>query len=168
MAGLMKEIFSLRCQIILRLTALMVFCYPVLANADVKLPRIFSDRAVLQRDQPLPVWGWADPGEKVAVTLGAEHATAVTDQNGRWSVTLAAQPMSKKPLKLTVEGNNTVEVADLLVGDVWLCSGQSNMEFPLGACDADADIRTADFPLIRQFGVEYNFAQAPQTDVKGQ
>lgn len=158
----------MRSQMILRLAALTVSCFPMLACADVKLPRIFSDRAVLQRDQPLPVWGWADPGEKVAVTLGVEHAIAVTDPNGRWFVTLDAQPMSKEPLKLTVEGNNTVEVTDLLVGDVWLCSGQSNMEFPLGACDADADIRTADFPLIRQFGVEYNFAQAPQKDVKGQ
>ena len=158
----------MRCPMILRLTALTVFCLQISAHADVKLPRIFSAGAVLQRDRPLPVWGWADPEEKITVTLGTQEANTVTDNGGRWSVTLPAQAMSRIALTLTVQGNNTLAVHDLLLGDVWLCSGQSNMEFPLGACDAAEDIQAADFRLIRQFGVEYNFAEAPQPDVKGQ
>jgi sialate O-acetylesterase len=140
---------------------------PHLARADVKLPRLFGERAVLQRDRELPVWGWAAPGENVVVTLGKQSAETVADREGRWSVKLAAQPMSKEPLTLKVVGKNAIEVRDVLLGDVWLCSGQSNMEFPMAACDVAEDIRAADFPLIRQFGVAYNFAQAPQQDVIG-
>ncbi len=157
---------SWRCSIILWLAAFVSVSRQV--NADVKLPQLFSDRAVLQRDRPLPVWGWAEPDEKVTVSLGTKQAEAVTGKDGRWSVKLTAQPMSKEPLTLKVVGKNTVEVKDVLLGDVWLCGGQSNMEFPLGACDAGDDIKAADFPLIRQFGVTLNFAQAPQSDVKGQ
>jgi sialate O-acetylesterase len=137
-------------------------------SADVRLPRLFSDHAVLQRDQELTVWGWADPGEAVEVTLGAVSGRSTADPSGRWSVHLAAQPVSVDPVTLVVQGRNRLEVRDLLLGDVWLCSGQSNMEFPLGACDASEDIAAADFPLIRQFGVELNFAQVPQSDVRGQ
>ncbi len=100
----------------------------------------------------MPVWGWAEPGEKIAVTLGVQQAEAVTDKDGKWIVKLAVRAMSKEPLTLKVVGKNTIEVPDVLLGDVWLCSGQSNMEFPLGRCDAEADIRAADFLTIRQFG----------------
>ncbi len=136
--------------------------------AEVRLAQIFGDHAVLQRDQPLPVWGWAEPGEKVTVSLGTEHAQAVAGADGKWIVRLAAQKLSTEPLVLKVVGSNTIERQDILLGDVWLCSGQSNMEFPLGACDAQSDIQSADFPLIRQFGVEMHFAAMPQPDVKGQ
>ena len=141
---------------------------PLAVQAEVQLAQVFTPHAVLQRDKPLPIWGWAEPGEKIAVTLGARQAEAVADKDGKWIVKLAAQAMSKAPLTLKVVGNNTVEVPDVLLGDVWLCSGQSNMEFSLGGCDAGADIRAADFPLIRQCGVALNFAQAPQKDVQGQ
>ncbi len=157
---------SWRCSIIFWLSNIGCFSGQVLA--DVKLPRLFSDRAVLQRDRALPVWGWAEREEKVTVTLGTQTAETVTDQTGRWSVKLAAQPMAKEPLTLKVVGKNSIEVKEVLLGNVWLCGGQSNMEFPLAACDAADDIKSADFPLIRQFGVELTFSQAPQTDVKGQ
>ena len=104
------------------------------ARADVKLPAIFSDHVVLQRDRPLPVWGWAAPGEPVAVSLGAQKASATAGADGRWIVRLAAQPATKQPLTLTVAGKNTVTVSDVLLGDVWLCSGQSNMDMALGGC----------------------------------
>lgn len=155
------------CRIILSLSTVTLFCVPNCVHADIKLPQIFSDRAVLQRDRPLPVWGWAEPGENVSVTLGNERAESTADKTGKWLVRLPAQPMSKAPLTLTVVGKNTIEVKDLVLGDVWLCSGQSNMEFGLGGCDAGADIQAADFPLIRHFGVEYHFAATPQSDVKG-
>jgi len=135
--------------------------------AELRLPRIFADHAVLQRDKPLPVWGWADPGEQVTVELGSERAQGVADAQGRWQVVLRAQPASIEPLTLRVKARQTREIRDVLLGDVWLCSGQSNMEFPLGACDAQPDIESAQFPRIRHFGVGYHFAQSPQTDVEG-
>ena len=139
----------------------------VSAHADVTLSAVFSDHAVLQRDKPLPVWGWAAPGEQVSVSLGAQNGTATAGADGCWIVRLAAQPMSKEPLTLTVAGKNQVEIKDVLLGDVWLCSGQSNMEFGLGNCNAGDDIKAADFPLIRHLRTEYNFASGPAKDVKG-
>ncbi len=136
-------------------------------QAEVRMPALFADHMVLQRDRPLPVWGWAEPGERVRVTLGSESVEGVADADGRWQVTLRPQPVSKTPLEMTVEGKNRLLIQDLLLGDVWLCSGQSNMEWGLGGCDAPDDIQNADFPQIRQFGVEYHFAATPQTDVKG-
>jgi sialate O-acetylesterase len=141
----------------------------VSVRAEVKLAQIFSDHAVLQRDQPLPVWGWASPGEKISVSLGGQQAQSLAGDDGKWIVRIPSQPMSKEPLVLTVVGDgNTIERQDILLGDVWLCSGQSNMEFPLAACDSQPDIQSAEFPLIRQFGVEMHFASTPQSDVKGQ
>ena len=92
----------------------------------------------------------------------------MTDPQGKWLVRLGPQPVKKTPLSLRVTGSKTIELQNILLGDVWLCSGQSNMEFPLGACDAATDIQAADFPLIRHFGVDYHFAANPQSDVKGQ
>ena len=125
-----------------------------LLGAELTLARLFNNHAVLQRDQPLPVWGWANPGEKIRVELGDQSAETVTDPQGKWLVQLGPQPVKKTPLSLRVTGSKTIELQDILLGDVWLCSGQSNMEFPLGACDAATDIQAADFPLIRHFGVD--------------
>jgi sialate O-acetylesterase len=149
-------------------TLLCALTIPQFLQADIRLPKIFSDHAIIQRDQELTVWGWADPGESVAVAFGAEKSQTVADEAGRWAVKLAPQPVSASPLRMIVEGKNRIEFRDILLGDVWLCSGQSNMEFPLGACDASEDIQAASLPLIRQFGVELNFAQTLQTDVRGQ
>jgi len=135
--------------------------------AEVRLPSVFAENAVLQRDRPLPVWGWAEPGEEVTVSLGAEKAAAAAGRDGRWMVRLAAQPASKEPITLTAAGKNAIEVKNILLGDVWLCSGQSNMDWGLGGCDAPEDIAAANLPLIRHFRTEYNFASAPATDVKG-
>ncbi|MFM7844808.1 MAG: sialate O-acetylesterase [Planctomycetota bacterium] len=137
------------------------------AQADVRLAALFSDRAVLQRERPLPVWGWAEPGEEVQVRLQDTTARATAAADGRWQVTLPPQTASKKPVTLEVTGRNQVTVRDILIGDVWLCSGQSNMEWGLGGCDAPDDIRQADLPTIRHFGVEMNFAMVPQRDVRG-
>jgi sialate O-acetylesterase len=137
------------------------------ARADVRLPALFADHAVLQRDKPLPVWGWATPGETVRVQLGKETAETTAGKDGRWQVTLKPQTASKDPLTLSVAGANTITVKDVLLGDVWLCGGQSNMEWSLGGCDAPDDVKSADLPLVRQFGVDLHFATTPQTDVKG-
>ena len=112
-------------------------------EADVKLPAMFTDHAVLQREMPVPVWGWADPGEEITVAIAGQTHKTKADDKGKWRVTL--EPLAVgKPLKLVVEGKNRVAVNDILVGEVWLCSGQSNMEFPLvAAANGDLEIAAA-------------------------
>ncbi|MEI9999481.1 MAG: sialate O-acetylesterase [Verrucomicrobiota bacterium] len=146
------------------LLALLLCAAP--ARADVALPAIFGTHMVLQQGQTLPVWGTAAPGEAVAVTLGAQTAKTTADSAGKWRIDL--KPISAaQPLTLTVAGKNTLSFTDVLAGDVWVCSGQSNMEFPLhGAHDATTEIPKADEPQIRLFLVTKKTALQPQTDVK--
>jgi sialate O-acetylesterase len=141
------------------------------ACAEVKLPALFSDHMVLQRDKPLAIWGWATPGEQIRVSLGNRTAATTTGADGRWRVQLEPQPMSTTPFTLTVVGSNTVIVKDVLLGDVWLCSGQSNMSISVGhfnTPEVKQDIAAADLPLVRHFGIVENFADEIQTDVKGE
>jgi len=134
------------------LTALAACCG--VAQAEVKLASVFGDSMVLQRELPVPVWGWADPGEKVTVTFGDQQHTAEADKEGRWQVKLGALKASAQGATLKVEGSNTIELTDVLVGEVWICSGQSNMEWPLRASiNAKEEIEAADHPLIRLFNV---------------
>src|SRR5215212_9296253 len=101
------------------------------ARADVRPHPLFTDHMVLQRDVPLPVWGTARPGEAVTVTLNNQSDTATADGDGRWQVTLPPASAGG-PFALTVAGpNNSVQLTDVLVGEVWVCSGQSNMEWRL-------------------------------------
>ncbi len=137
-------------------------------RSEVKIAALFSDHAVLQRDKPLPVWGSANPGDAVQVSFGASKGEVKAAADGKWIVRLAAQPLSKEPLKLVVSSKGeTITLNDILLGDVWLCSGQSNMDMVLGGCQAPEDIKMADLPLLRQFAVEMNFASSPQQEVKG-
>ena len=136
------------------------------AQADVRLPTFFSDHMVLQRDVPLPVWGWAAPGEGVALRLGAESRTATADDQGRWSVRFDPRPATAPgaaPLTLEVEGRNRLAFTDVLVGEVWLCSGQSNMEFTFSEVLAPArEAAGTPDPRIRQFLVPRMGAPAPR------
>ncbi len=135
-------------------------------RAEVRLPQVFGDSMVLQRDKPLPVWGWADPGEKVAIAIGDNRADATADAAGRWRVTLKPMPAGG-PHSVSVRGKNTIDLKDVLVGEVWLCSGQSNMQWPLSATQrAGQDIPKAHFPKIRLLTVPTAVAGRPQTDVK--
>ena len=136
------------------------------AAANVRLPAVFSDHMVLEQNIKVPVWGWADAGEKVTVALGDEKQTATADSGGRWQVAL-------KPLKaggphtMTVAGKNTITVSDILVGEVWVCSGQSNMQMSVrSSADADAEIAAAKYPKIRLLTVARLTADEPQTDCK--
>jgi sialate O-acetylesterase len=124
------------------------------AQAETRLPHVFGSHMVLQRDREIPVWGWAEPGEDVTVRLGAGPAVATkADATGKWSLRLPAIAAGG-PFTLTVTGRNQVAFEDLLVGEVWVCSGQSNMEWPLAACTgAEAEIATADHPQLRQLKV---------------
>ena len=98
------------------------FCVAVASQADVRLPQIFGDHMVLQREQPIPVWGWADPGEEVSVELGDKAVSTVAGDDGRWMVKLPAQ-QAGGPVALTVKGKNSLTLTDVLLGEVWLCSG---------------------------------------------
>jgi sialate O-acetylesterase len=136
--------------------------------ADITLAPLFRDGAVLQRDQPLIVWGRAAAAEKVEVKFRNQSASVITSADGRWRVALKAEKASTVPSELVASGANTVVVRDVLVGDVWLCSGQSNMAFLVkSAIDADREIAAADFPLIRQFKVPLVVAEKPADDVTG-
>jgi len=137
------------------------------AAAEVKLPAVFGDQMVLQRDMPIPVWGWADPGESVTVRFAGQSQTVAADDAGKWSVKL--DPLAAGgPHELTVQGANVVRCADVLVGEVWLCSGQSNMQMTVGASkDREAEVAAADYPAIRMFTVQRKTAQEPQADCKG-
>lgn len=118
---------------------------------------IFGDHMVLQQDAKLPVWGWADPGEKVTVTVGGNTAVATAGADGKWRVTLAPLAETSKPVTVTVAGKNTVTFGDVLIGDVWICSGQSNMEYGGGKTADDVDN-----PNIRIFWVIKNATLTPQ------
>ena len=124
--------------------------------ADVRLPSLFSDHMVVQAERSIAVWGWAAPGEAVNVALGDRTAAATADVQGKWVARLATPAASRASHTLVVRGTNTLTIRDVLVGEVWLCSGQSNMEMQLkglhGQVDrADAEIAAADFPQIRMF-----------------
>ena len=136
--------------------------------ADVKMPAIFGDHMVLQEKAVLPVWGTADPGEKVTVTLGAQKASATADANGKWMVKLAPLPNVAAPMTMTVTGKNTLTFSDVVAGEVWICSGQSNMEFYLkGAHNAATELPKANDPQLRLFHVDHKVSLDPVTDVVG-
>lgn len=151
--------------ILVALTLLMV---GIPAQADVKLPTIFGNHMVLQRDKPIVIWGQAEPGETVVVSISNRNETTQADAQGQWRVALDAL-LAGGPHVLTVKGNNTLTCNDVLVGEVWLCSGQSNMAWSVSnANDADLETLSAGYPRIRMISVPQVASQTPQTEFKGQ
>ncbi len=150
-------------------TSIAALLFPAAALFAKVVPApLFQDHAVLQQGKPVPIWGTADPGEKVTVTFAGQTLATTADAAGRWRVTLAPLKVSAKPATLTLSGTNTVELNDILVGEVWLCSGQSNMEMKLAKADnAEAEIAAARFPLIRQFQVGYEVSNEPLNTAGG-
>jgi sialate O-acetylesterase len=155
------------------LASLLCLCAP--AMAAVRLPAILSDHMVLQRDAHVPVWGWAAPGEAVSVAFGKQTVRTSAAADGRWKVELDLRAASATPATLTVRGaGNQIIVSDVLVGEVWLGSGQSNMEKPLGeqrgqkpTFNAEAEIAAADYPQLRLFKVAPKWVAQPADDVAG-
>lgn len=150
------------------LSALLTLFIAAPLQADIRLPKLISDHLVLQRDQPLPLWGYAAPGEQVTVRLNsAATGTVTADQNGRWQLTLPPQ-VAGGPHLLEFQGQNLLKVQDVYFGDVFVASGQSNMELTMARLEEayPADLQSANYPLIRQFNVpqRYDF-KAPQTDL---
>lgn len=138
----------------------------VVARADVKLPAVISDGMVLQQNMDVPFWGWADDGEVVTVEMQGQKVSA-TAKDGKWLLRL--KPLNAGgPYALTIRGKNTIEMKNVLVGEVWVCSGQSNMEWRLRQTDnADTEIANAKYPQIRLFTVARAEVEAPAKDVKG-
>ncbi len=136
-------------------------------QADITLPGLFSDHMVLQRDMALPIWGTAQPGEQVTVTVGDRKASVRANEEGDWQVKLDPLPAGG-PFELTVAGKNTITLKDVIVGEVWICSGQSNMGWTLNRCDnAEQEIAAADHPKIRLYTVPRVMADEPRTSLEG-
>lgn len=151
--------------------------------AEVRLPRLTSDNMVLQQNTSVPIWGTAEPGEQVTVTIGDQHLVTKADPGGRWMVEL--RPMEAGgPFEMAIAGEtwrgfdrpfnpnvekNTLTLENIMVGDVWLCSGQSNMEYAAsGMKNADREMADSDYPMIRLFTVEKTVANLPVSDTVGQ
>ena len=136
------------------LVLLALFWACLSSHADVKLPNVIGSNMVLQRDMPVPIWGWADKGEKVTVTFAGQKRSAVAGKNGEWMVRLDKLKASSKPATLTVKGNNEVKLENVLVGEVWICSGQSNMEWRVSQCaNPKEEISKSNHSQIRLFDV---------------
>lgn len=153
------------------LSLLAVLALAPALRAELRLPGFFGDHMVLQRDAPIPVWGWAEPEAEVSVRLGADEVKTVTakaGKEGRWRVELPATAASAEGLVLAVSSaGKTITLQDILVGEVWLCSGQSNMEWPVSASRNPAEeIARAAFPKIRQMKIAHLTAATPQEDVE--
>ncbi len=137
------------------------------AYADVVPAPLFTDHGVLQRDKSLPIWGTADVGEKITVTFGDQRREATAGYDGRWIALLDPLPASATGSELTIAGNNTITLRNVVVGDVWLCSGQSNMEWPVSrSANGEAEIAASNFPLIRHIRIDRAVAEKPTETAK--
>ncbi len=139
----------------------------MIVSANVHLPLLFSDNMVLQRDKPIAIWGWADKGEKIVVHFNRQIRQARADEKGHWLLYLAPEAAGG-PFLLEVTGRNKLSFANVLVGEVWICSGQSNMEFQVhSAMNPDKEIAEADFPMIRHFLVPKTNSTSPKEELTG-
>lgn len=150
---------------------LVVFFFYAACFAKVSLPSFFSNNMVLQRSKLIPVWGWANANEKITVQFHAQTKTTQAAANGTWMVKLDSE-VAGGPYQLSITGENKIVIINVLVGEVWICSGQSNMEMPIegwGKVNNYKDeIANANFPLIRHFKVQTAVSAIPLNDVKGE
>jgi len=150
----------------------LIYCLCVstasVSLADIRLPSLIDHHMVVQRGVEYPVWGWADPGERVTVSFNGQAKTATVGADSIWKVTLA--PMKAGgPYEMRLRGKNAITLDNILVGDVWVCSGQSNMEWPVKySANPDAEILRGNHPRLRLFEVRKTAATDPLNDCKGQ
>lgn len=146
---------------------IVLFTFITLQNrANVSLPCFFSDGMVLQRNLPIPIWGWAEPNEMVAVSFKGKNYQTKADLNRQWKIFLPAQGHGG-PFEMHIQASNKIVIQNVLVGEVWFCSGQSNMEYELYKSDElySNEIKTADNPNIHLFQVKRNFSFLPVKDL---
>ena len=155
----------------IKLARSVLFIAAVLAapllRADVKLPAIIGDNMALQQGIPVPIWGWADPGEEVSVTFDGQTKTAKAGDDKKWMVKLDALKTGKQG-EMTIKGKNTLTLKNIIVGEVWVNSGQSNMEFGMGGTkNSQEEIANAKFPNIRLFTVKKAVSDEALADCVG-
>lgn len=146
---------------------LFIFLFiSVLANANVRMPLVFSDGMVLQRNKEIPVWGFADANENVEVHFNKQIKKTQADKNGKWTLNLSPEKAGG-PFELIIIGKNKISIKNVLVGEVWICSGQSNMEFQVvKTINAEKEIADSNYPMIRHFGVAQDLSGKPKDDLK--
>jgi sialate O-acetylesterase len=151
-------------------SGILLVSMSTLLRAEVKIPAILSSHMVLQREQPIHLWGWANPQENVSVEFNATRQSAAADRLGHWDIFLPPQSAGG-PYTLTIKAANTIQLEDVLVGDVWFASGQSNMEMPLSGfpnsavvTNADEEIRNANQPNIRLLFIHHKASDFPLHD----
>lgn len=136
-----------------------------LVMADTKIPSVLSSNMVLQREKTVPIWGWDNAGQKVSVDFNGQTLSTVTDEKGHWQVNFPAMKAGG-PFKLTIQGSTRIELTNVLIGEVWLCSGQSNMEWVVrNSNNAKEEIAAANFPMIRHIKIPHRPANQPESDV---
>ncbi len=135
-------------------------------GAETKAAKLFRDHMILQRDMTVPVWGTADAASKVTVAFGGQRKEAVADANGRWMVRLDPLPANAVPSELLITGGNTVTIKDVLAGEVWLASGQSNMEFGFQSKDYPDEVAKGARPMLRMCFVNQVASPTPANDVE--
>lgn len=150
----------------LPLAALLALC--VVAHTNAQTPRVFGSNMVLQRGKPVPVWGKATAGQKVTVSFAGQSKSTKTDANGDWKITLDEMQASAKPRDMVIMSKNRAVFKNVLVGEVWICSGQSNMEWVVrSSTNAKEEIGQANYPAIRHIKVPHHATDVPQTDFNG-
>ena len=137
-----------------RLLSCLLLALSSALSAEITLPGVLGSNMVLQRDQPVPVWGWGHPGETVSVSFGDQTLETTVKDDRTWEATLQPMPANTEGRTLTVRGSNKISLTDILVGEVWICSGQSNMEWRIRqSMNATEETAAANYPLIRLFDV---------------
>ncbi|MEI8290091.1 MAG: sialate O-acetylesterase [Verrucomicrobiota bacterium] len=140
---------------------------PLALRAELKIPAIFGDHMVLQQQQSDPIWGWDTPGTEISVAFSGQHLTTRAGGDGKWVVKFAPLPANATPQSILIQGTSTREIKDVLVGEVWICSGQSNMGFKLAdEWNGDLEAAAANFPNIRLINVPALGTQELQADFK--
>ena len=148
---------------------LLALAFPCVVRAELKLPAIIGDHMVLQQKQANPIWGWDTPGTKISVRLGDQTKTAEAGADGKWTVKLDPLPANAKPAVITIEGTSKREIQDVLVGEVWMCSGQSNMGFKLkSSWNSALESLSSNHPNLRLMSVPLVGTQEKLNDFKGE
>lgn len=147
------------------ITFILLWSVTIPSKAVVKPARIFSSNMVLQQGQENPIWGWADKGEKITISFAGKTISVKANKSGKWSTKLPSLDYGG-PYEMTIKGKNSIQFENILIGEVWVCSGQSNMEFSVNSSmDAKKEIAAANFPNIRLFTVAKKVAQTPVQDL---
>jgi sialate O-acetylesterase len=145
-----------------------IFLFATFLSADIRLPSVIGDHMVLQQDKPITIWGWAEPGEGISLVFAGQRSQTTADSDGRWEVQLKAMKAGKTPYRMTIIGTQSppINLENILLGEVWVCSGQSNMEWEMQRTHSPTpEIHRTDFPQIRLFHVPRNVSVYPLEDV---